>query len=223
MNTATLKTKVPKPPKATQKIPKSTQRTLDKVKTISSQEPLTAAFLTRMIDSLIDIFDSSNLVDLVANDSNYEVLLAALQTPEALSLLTEKDPLAKAKIRGLKLKQKLLEAEGGCAGSEEIAEILGISRQGVNQRRQRGKLIGFSRGKGKYIYPLWQFTDKGKTLNGLEKVLEKLGEFDPWMQITFFLNPNVRLDNKTPLEMLQIGKIEPVINSAIAFANDEPD
>ena len=77
--------------------------------------------------------------------------------------------------------------------------------------------------KGKYIYPLWQFTDTGETLSGLEKVLETLQELDPWMQITFFLNPNVRLGNKTPLEMLRKGEVEPVIISAIAFANDEPD
>ncbi len=83
--------------------------------------------------------------------------------------------------------------------------------------------MGFSDEKGKYIYPLWQFTDQGETISGLEKVLEKLQDFDPWIQITFFLNPNVRLDNKTPLEILRMGGIELVINSAIAFANDEPD
>ena len=106
-------------------------------------------------------------------------MLAALQTPEALSLLAERDPLAKAKIRGLKLKQQLIETEGGCASSEEIAKMLGISRQAINHRRQRGKLIGLSKGKGKYLYPLWQFTDTGNTLLGLEDVLEKLQDFDP--------------------------------------------
>ncbi|CCQ55672.1 hypothetical protein CWATWH0005_3492 [Crocosphaera watsonii WH 0005] len=43
------------------------------------------------------------------------------------------------------------------------------------------------------------------------------------MQITFFLNPSVRLHNQTPLEMLRMGKVEPVIQTAISFANDEPD
>ncbi len=205
------------------KTPKSTQKTISRVIKASNQEPLKAAFLTRVIEGLIEIADSSNLVDITAADSNYEVLLAALQTPEALSLLTKRDPLAKAKLRGLKLKQQLIEAEGGYGNSEEIAEMLGVSRQAINQRRQRGKLIGLSRGKGKYIYPLWQFTDTGKTLLGLEAVLEKLPEVDPWTQVTFFLNPNLRLQNKTPLEMLRMGEVEPVIISAMAFANDEPD
>ncbi len=204
------------------KTPKSTQKTISKI-IKAGEQPLKAAFLTRVIEGLIEIADSSNLVDITAADSNYEVLLAALQTPEALSLLTKRDPLAKAKLRGLKLKQQIIEAEGECASSEEIAEMLGVTRQAINQRRQRGKLIGLSRGKGKYIYPLWQFTNTGKTLSGLEVVLEKLSEVDPWTQVTFFLNPNLRLENKTPLEMLQMGEVEPVIISAAAFANDEPD
>ncbi len=205
------------------KTPKSTQKTISKIIKASVREPLKATFLTRVIEGLIEIADSSNLVDITSADSNYEVLLAALQTPEALSLLTKRDPLAKAKLRGLKLKQQLIEAEGGYGNSEEIAEMLGVSRQAINQRRQRGKLIGLSRGKGKYIYPLWQFTDTGKTILGLEAVLEKLSEVDPWTQVTFFLNPNVRLENNTPLEMLRIGEVETVIISAIAFANDESD
>ena len=186
-------------------------------------DPLKTVFLNRGLEGLKKIAESSNLVDITSVDSNYEVLLAALQTPEALSLLAERDPLAKAKIRGLKLKQQLIETEGGCASSEEIAKMLGISRQAINQRRQRGKLIGLSKGKGKYLYPLWQFTDTGNTLSGLEDVLEKLQDFDPWMQITFFLNPSVRLHNQTPLEMLRMGKVEPVIQTALSFANDEPD
>ncbi len=204
------------------KAPKSTQKAISKI-IKTGGEPLKAAFLTRVIEGLIEIADSSDLVDITAANSNYEVLLAALQTPEALSLLNKHDPLAKAKLRGLKLKQQLIEAEGGCAKSEEIADMLGISRQAINQRRQRGKLIGLSRGKGKYVYPLWQFTDTGKTLVGLETVLGQLSGVDPWTQITFFLNPNLRLENKTPLEMLRIGEVEPVVISAAAFANDEPD
>lgn len=205
------------------KAPKSTQKTISKIINASDREPLKAAFLTRVIEGLIEIADASNLVDLTAADSNYEVLLAALQTPEALSLLTERDPLAKAKLRGLQLKQQLIEAEGGCVSSDEIAQMLGVTRQAINQRRQRGRLIGLSRGKGKYVYPLWQFTDTGKTLAGLEAVLEQLSEVDSWMQVTFFLNPNLRLENKTPLEVLRMGKVEPVVNGAAAFANDEPD
>jgi biotin operon repressor len=209
--------------KESTKTPKSTQKAVNKVLQASSQTPLKATFLTRGIEGLIEIAESSELVDITAAASNYEVLLAALQTPEAISLLTKRDPLAGAKLRGLKLKQQLIEAEGGCANSEEIAETLGISRQAINKRRNQGQLIGLSRGKGKYIYPLWQFTDTGKTLSGLEAVLKQLQQLDPWTQVAFFLNSNVRLEDKTPLEMLRIGKIEPVINSAIAFANDEPD
>ena len=97
--------------------PKSMQKTINKIIKAGDREPLKAAFLTRVIEGLIEIADSSNLVDITSADSNY---------------------------------------------------------------------------------PLWQFTDEGKTLLGLEAVLEKLSEVDPWTQVTFFLNPNLRLENKTP-------------------------
>lgn len=205
------------------KAPQSTQDILTKILKASNQEPLKATFLNRAIEAFIEILESDQLVDITSANSNYEVLLAALQTPEAISALTSQDPLAKAKIRGLKVKKELIEAFGGCVSSEEVATILGISPQGVNQRRQRGRLIALSEGKGKYIYPLWQFTENGETLPGLKEVLKILKQLDCWMQITFFLNPHLRLGNKTPLEMLRLGKIDLVVETAIAFVNDGVD
>ncbi len=205
------------------KTPKSTQVTISKVIENCDRDPLKAVFLTRVIEGLLEVATNSNLVELVTANSNLDVLMAALQTPEALSLLSKNDPLAKAKLRGLEIKQQLMAAEGGCQGSQKIAELLGVTPQAINQRRQRGKLIGLPRGKGKYIYPMWQFTDTGKTIVGLEEVLEQLSKIDPWTQVAFFLNPSLRLNNQSPLVLLRQGNVKSVVNSAIAFANDEPD
>jgi hypothetical protein len=202
---------------------KKTQAIISKVISSCNQGSLEAVFMTRVMEGFLEIAASSNLAELVMPDSNCDVLMAVLQTPEALSLFSRKDPLAKAKLRGLEIKQKFLEIEGGCQGSKEIAQLLGVTPQAINQRRQRGKLIGLPRGKGKYIYPLWQFTDEGKTIVGLEKVLDQLAGIDPWIQVAFFLNPNLRLNHQSPLVLLRRGEVESVVNSAIAFAHDKPD
>ena len=58
------------------------------------------------------------------------------------------------------------------------------------------------RGPTCYVYPSWQVTDGG-TLKGLEEVLTDLKEHDSWMQIQFMLQPNSRLNDRTPLELLR--------------------
>lgn len=190
---------------------------------LAQKQPINSVFLTRALNALVGLTQSRDLVSITSASSDYELLLSILQTPEAIAMLSDSDPLAKAKLKGLEIKQQLVLAEGGCIGSEQAGNHLGISRQGVDKRRRNGKLIGLSRGKGSYLYPVWQFASSGTTLPGLEEVLEKLSTFDPWMQVAFFLNPNLRLDNRTPLEMLRRGEIKAVVESAIQLSNDEPD
>ncbi len=204
-------------------IPSSIQKTLDKLKEVSLASPDKAIFLNRSIEGLISILEGENLVDVSSAPSNYEVLLAALSTPTALALLGLSNPLAQAQIRGLKLKQQLIETEGGCTDTSTIAKLLRITPQAVNKRRREEKLIGLSMGKGKYIYPLWQFTEGGETLSGLETVLNELKGVDSWTQIAFFLNESDRLQGKTPLSVLREGNVSSVVTCAIAFAHDEPD
>jgi hypothetical protein len=120
------------------------------------------------------------------------------------------NPLAKAKTRGLSAKTRILSAEGGCLSSEETAQLLGISRKAVNERRQHGKLIGLPAGHS-YRYPLWQFQDN-QTLKGLEIVLKNLKVQDSWMQAAWMLNQNLRL-GQSPLNLLRAGQSEAVIEA----------
>lgn len=188
---------------------------------IAHKKPVNVVFLTRALNALAKLTQAQGLVDVTSASSDYEVLLTILQTPEAIALLNTSDPLAEAKLKGLEIKQQLLTAEGGCISSEEAGTHLGISRQAVDKRRRNGQLIGLLRGKGSYLYPAWQFTNSG-TLPGLETVLVQLSSLDPWMQVTFFLNPNLRLQNQTPLEMLKDGEVKAVVESANVFVHDEP-
>src|SRR5260370_35150942 len=86
---------------------------------------------------------------------------------------TSDDPLLAARRRGLKRKKQMLEASGGALSSEQVAKVLGISRQAVDKRRSSNQLLALTQGRRGYRYPSFQFED-GKTIQGLEEVLYQL-------------------------------------------------
>jgi hypothetical protein len=159
----------------------------------------------------------ANLIDeATAAPTDYLVAVEALSSaPEAADLVTV-DPFAAAKFRGLKRKQQMLEAAGGAMSSEQVAEVLGISRQAVDKRRAANQLLALIQGRRGYSYPSFQFED-GKTVSGLEGVLWELKDLDPWMQMVFFTSPHERLGGKTPLEQLRKGSANQVKAAARGY------
>ena len=151
-----------------------------------------------------------------AAPTDYMVLLEALTAPSVATQLTAEDPLAAARLRGVERQQALLKKSGGVLRGKEAAELLGISRQALDKRRRQGRLIALTQGRRGYAYPVWQF-EGGKTLANLEKVLGRLRDHDPWMQLTFFLNANDRLDGNRPLDLLRSGKLEPILEAAASY------
>jgi len=95
------------------------------------------------------------------------------------------DPLAEARLAGLRSKTFLLQAEGGAVPVEEAAAMLGLTRQAVDRWRRAGKLIGLTMGRRGYLYPAWQFGEHG-TIPGLEETLAALDSFGPWSQVSWF-------------------------------------
>jgi hypothetical protein len=159
----------------------------------------------------------SALIDeATAAPTDYLVALEALSSSAESSQLIADDPFIAAKFRGLKRKKEMLETAGGALTSEQVAEVLGISRQAVDKRRSSSQLLALTQGKRGYSYPSFQFDD-GKTIPGLEEVLGKLKPLDPWMQMVFFTNPHERLGGKTPMERLLKGSIEDVKSIAVDY------
>ena len=84
-----------------------------------------------------------------------------------------------------------------------MGELLGISRQAVDQRRRKGELLALQPGgKRAYRYPAWQL-EEGGTLPGLKNILAILERHDPWMRLQFFLREHPRLGGKRPLDVLR--------------------
>jgi hypothetical protein len=130
------------------------------------------------------------------------------------------EPLAKARFRGVIAMRQMLGAEGGTLSGQQVAELLGITRQGVDKRRKAGQLLAVEAPRRGYLYFAWQFTDAGEELPGLVDVLKALGEHDPWAQARFFLSGNARLRGKRPLDLLRAGarELDRVLLAAGAFA-----
>lgn len=183
--------------------------------------PVRGAFLARALNALAEAaaeMDEVSLGDAAGARSDYEALLQMLDRPEVIEALRVHDPLLPAKLRGLRMKQQLLEAEGGTISAEQAGALLGITRQAVDKRRRAGHLIGLPTGRRGYAYPLWQFDPDGRgTLPGLEEVLCDLRNHDPLMQVIFMLTPDLRLDSETPLTELRQGHVEAVRRAAQTY------
>jgi hypothetical protein len=172
-------------------------------------------FITRSLRAVegLKCLDEEELLEAVKASSDYSVLVSALNSEQALTVVRDTDPLAGARLRGMEAKRRLLESEGGAISSAKAAEVLKVTRQAVDRRRREGKLLGLELGKRGYFYPSWQFG-----LKGLEDVLAALGGEDFWEKLSFFLNPSDLLEDRTPLEALNNGqKLEEVIRTAKVY------
>jgi hypothetical protein len=164
---------------------------------------------------LMDLSEAA-LSNAAEGADNWHAMFRAMRSAEVLEQIQKSDPLARAFLDGLDAKARLIEQNGGVFKTEDVAEYLGITQQAVNKRRALRQLAGLTFRKRGYVYPAWQFTDRG-TVPGLEQVLRALAEHDEWMQNVFFINPNTRLNGKRPLDLLREGEIEEVIQAAKEF------
>jgi hypothetical protein len=165
---------------------------------------------------------TDSLVKLGNNIEGLKLLIEDLTSPEFLAHLETDDPLLKAKLKGVEHKQELLNYQGKKAlTSSEVAAVLGITRQAVDNRRKTKILLGLSLGRRGYRYPAWQFNN-GSILTGWLEVLKNMEHLDDWSKLIFMLTGDIRLDNKTPLECLHQGETDRVILAVRAYGLQYP-
>lgn len=197
--------------------PESLARAAIGVLQVALADEAKAPFVARALGAVTHITERStkrSLLGAAGAASETLALLQALDHPDLLAELEDDDPLIAARIRGTIAKQRLLRAEGGVGSAAELGRMLGgLSRQAIDKRRKKGKLLALDMGRHGYGYPLWQINDGG-VLPGLEAVLDVLRESDPWTQAGFFLSPNSWLGGETPLAELRRGEVERVVATA---------
>jgi len=166
-------------------------------------------------DALAVVLKAVQLGTRADSGSGSERVFYALSQPEVLAALAPSDPLAAARLRGAQVQQSLL---NGAYSSEEVAKLLRMTRQGVDKRRRQGQLLGLSVGRRGYRYPAWQFQE-GNVLPGLPDILAAFTDLNPWTQAVFFTTGDLRLGGKTPLEVLQAGQVDAVVQAAAAYGH----
>lgn len=186
---------------------------------VAAERPLQVAFLSRALNALAKLtpdLDDHALGEAAGAASDYATLLRALERPEVLAVLREEDPLGPARVRGLRAKMNILQAEGGTLSVQEVAGVLGVTRQAVDKRRRAGRLLGIDLGRRGYAYPAWQFGPVG-VLPGLTEVLAAFVIDSPWMQASWFLSENLYLAGDRPLDVLRRGEVSKLVRAAQAF------
>jgi hypothetical protein len=166
---------------------------------IASSKGKVAKFLTSEDDSLFDFVEE-------------------LLKPDMLASINSLDPLLKAKLRGIKARDTMLNYQGQPWKSVDVAEYLNVSLQAVSKKRSEGKILGLSLGGKGYAFPSWQFQNNG-ILPGLSEILAILaaGLVPDWDKLRFFISTDFRLEGKTPLDYLQSGDPEAVKLAAKAY------
>ena len=126
------------------------------------------------------------------------------------------DPLAKARARGMGVRQRIL-AQEDMLTLAEAAQALGLTPPAVNDRFRAGKLLALEAGARGRRYPAWQFEDE---IAGapLEAVLRVLKGLNCWTIYRFFTTPDSALEDATPLEVLRRGDVEAAVEAARLFA-----
>lgn len=184
-----------------------------------SREPVVGALLSRTMNALGDLaegLDRRAAGEAAGERTDLAALLRLLESSSYLGRVEADDPLADARLRWIRDRERLLSAEGQPLTARVVADLLGVTRQAVAKARAEGRLLGLSTGRGTYWYPSWQF-DRAGPLPGLRAVREALGEDDPWTLTAFVVAPNSYLDGDVPLAALRRGDVEAVVRAARAY------
>ncbi len=185
--------------------------------------PLELSVLQRAMRAVtvsFDGFDQEDLSRIAAEETDAEVLLDLVASYLLMDALQEKDPLAEAKLRGLEEQRRLLREAGGAVGATEAGKVLGgISRQAVDARRKKSRLLAVSTGRHGWRYPRCQFEEasEDKVVPGLDRGLAAIEDESGWMCLAFLLSPEERLGGERPLDALKAGEVARVERAARAY------
>jgi Protein of unknown function (DUF2384) len=186
-----------------------------------SADPLREAFHRRALGAIERLTREASpeaLVEALAAPSDTGAVARALAEQAAADALRRLEPLAGAITRGIAVRAQLAEAAGGMLSADDVAKVLGITRQAVDKRRAGGKLLAV-RIRGDWHYPAAQFRD-GETLPGIEDTVAGMPDASAWSVLDFLLAPDDALGGRTPLAALREGDLASVRRLLAARESD---
>nr|WP_318381154.1 DNA-binding protein [uncultured Enterobacter sp.] len=177
--------------------------------------------------SLMPEFEDKNqaMDAITLDDGSLMQLLYTVQLEQRTRLSDHELHKVRRRRENLESFYRDLQTLGGTLKVNDVADILGITRQAVNVRVKKNKLLAFKQ-NGDFIFPVFQFTDKSLA-PGFEEIM---GAFDadthPMLRLGVFKTP-IQLDSrglsKTPVQIMQDGakrnELDLAIRAARQFGN----
>lgn len=184
------------------------------------EQGVRGAFVRRAAGAIARIAanaDEHQLQQALAAPTDIGTLAAALSESEVIGPgVRELDPMALLIARSVDHKNVLCARAGGLLNVQQVADLLGITRQAVDKRRRAHKLLALARGSD-FRYPAAQFDD-GEVAAGLSEVLIAVRLEGPWGTLDFLTAEHDELERETPLGWLKRhpDQLEPVLRLARA-------
>lgn len=120
--------------------------------------------------------------------------------------------LAAARRRGDVRKDALL-SDPQLLNTAAMAELLGMSEEGVRLKRKRHEVLGLEFAKRGIRYPAWQVLEGGHLVPELPRLFAVLGD-DPWRLFRFLQQHHNELGGARAFEALRNGRVDDVIAAA---------
>jgi hypothetical protein len=122
------------------------------------------------------------------------------------------EALATARGRGAAVKVALF-ADPEMLNTADIANLLGMSEEGVRLKRKRHEILGLESAKRGIRYPAWQVLEGRQLLPALPRLFAVLGD-DPWRLFRFLQQRHSELGGDRALDALRHGKVDVVLAAA---------
>lgn len=165
--------------------------------------------------------DKSQAISAITlDDASLMQLLYTVQL-EQKTRVTEYELLkVRRRRKNLENFYKELQELGGTLKVNDVADILGITRQAINIRVKKNKLLAFKQ-NGDFIFPKFQFTDNG-LIAGFEDIMAAFEEdTHPMLRLGVLKSP-IEVNNqglqKTPIQIMQSGAENRELSLAIRAA-----
>ncbi|WP_137822653.1 helix-turn-helix domain-containing protein [Pseudomonas sp. D(2018)] len=191
---------------------KPIQATIDTLAAVIEKTQDAAGLPVRLMKLLTNVFQqwseektSENLGSL----TDAELLQKLAVSGSVAGALSTRETRKQARRVAAKIDffEKLTEF-GGVLKSQNAANVLGVTRQTINNHIKKGTLIAIQEGND-YLYPAFQFVGNDK-LPHLEEILGLLKNVSAEAQCTFFLNSIALTGGETelPYVLLRNGATE---------------
>ncbi len=169
--------------------------------------------------------DKTQAMDAVTlDDGSLMQLLCSIQMEQKTRASDHEMRKVRRRRENLEAFYKSLQELGGTLKVNDVADKLGITRQAVNVRVKKNQLIAFKQ-NADYIFPIFQFTDKG-LVPGFKEIMNAFDEDTHPMLRLGVLKAPIQISeevSKTPIQIMQDGakpeEMELAIRAARLFGS----